>query len=221
MSHFEYFYTRLDMSESYLEDEQLRLGTFLDLGVNQCGLSGQRCIEIFVESGLSVAFERQLPKYVSGMSGAELLACAFERCGIEVSVPNESRCPTSADYWVGYTLPCFQMATGCTYKQLFEVLTYDDIRGLHYRLQDREESEFVASVQELLKARKGESKLRSLRRAYGYTQAELAELSGVSLRSIQLYEQGEKDINRAAADTVRRLSQVLRCSMEDVMELPR
>ena len=37
-----------------------------------------------------------------------------------------------------------------------------------------------------------------------------------SLRSIQMYEQRNKDINKARADTVYRLAKVLGCTMEDI-----
>lgn len=50
------------------------------------------------------------------------------------------------------------------------------------------------------------------------TQAKLAEESGVNVRMIQHYEQGVKDINRAAALTVYRLAQALECTVEDLLE---
>ena len=46
----------------------------------------------------------------------------------------------------------------------------------------------------------------------------LAKRSQVSLRSIQMYEQRNKDINKASAETVLRLSRVLGCTMEDLLE---
>ena len=60
--------------------------------------------------------------------------------------------------------------------------------------------------------------MKRIRTAYGCTQAELAKRSGVSLRSIQMYEQRNKDINKASAETLLRLSKVLGCTMEDLME---
>ena len=63
-----------------------------------------------------------------------------------------------------------------------------------------------------------ETNLRRLRDAYGCSQQELSRLSGVSLRSIQMYEQRRKDINKAQAETLLRLSKVLGCSMEQLME---
>lgn len=61
--------------------------------------------------------------------------------------------------------------------------------------------------------------LKKLRDKRGYTQSKLAELSGVSLRMIQYYEQGAKDIGKAEAETVYRLAQALECNMEELLEV--
>ena len=52
----------------------------------------------------------------------------------------------------------------------------------------------------------------------GLNQRELAELSGVPLRTIQQYEQRQKDINKAQAQHLVMLAQVLCCDMRDLME---
>ena len=53
-----------------------------------------------------------------------------------------------------------------------------------------------------------------------WSQAELAKASGVSLRSIQMYEQRVNDIDKAQAQTVYKLSRVIGCEMEDLLEKP-
>ena len=57
-----------------------------------------------------------------------------------------------------------------------------------------------------------------IRRAAGYSQAELSRLSGVNIRNIQLYEQGVQDINRASAATLASLARPLACMIENLME---
>ena len=46
----------------------------------------------------------------------------------------------------------------------------------------------------------------------------MAKKSGVGLRSIQLYEQRQKDINKASAESLYKISKVLGCAMEDLLE---
>ena len=49
------------------------------------------------------------------------------------------------------------------------------------------------------------------------TQIELAEKSGVSLRTLQGYDCGRKQINKAAAETVLRLADALGCEVRDIL----
>lgn len=60
--------------------------------------------------------------------------------------------------------------------------------------------------------------LKRIRKAAGFSQSKLAEVSGVNLRMIQYYEQGAKDINKAEVLTVYRLAQALNCTVEDLIE---
>lgn len=62
------------------------------------------------------------------------------------------------------------------------------------------------------------SALKKRREAIGLSQSQLAEKSGVNVRMIQNYEQGFKDINKAAAITVYQLAEALNCNMEDLIE---
>lgn len=61
------------------------------------------------------------------------------------------------------------------------------------------------------------SRLKWMREDKGMTQAELAEKSGVNVRSIQNYEQGFKDINGAKVVTVLQLAEALGCDVYEII----
>ena len=61
--------------------------------------------------------------------------------------------------------------------------------------------------------------LRDRRIGQALTQKQLSEKSGVNLRMVQKYENGEKDINKAQAITLYQLAQALDCTIEDLLEL--
>lgn len=64
------------------------------------------------------------------------------------------------------------------------------------------------------------SKLKDRRRAAGLTQAQLAvQVEGITIRTLQHYEQGTLDLNKAAAITVWRLACALDCQVEDLLEI--
>lgn len=63
------------------------------------------------------------------------------------------------------------------------------------------------------------SKLKENRERAGLTQKELSERSGVNLRTVQNYEQGYKDINKAQGLNLYKLAKALDVTMEDLIEL--
>lgn len=64
------------------------------------------------------------------------------------------------------------------------------------------------------------SNLKKIREEKNITQIKLSEVSGVSLRMIQHYEQGYKDINKAQALTIYKIAQALECKIEELLETP-
>lgn len=64
------------------------------------------------------------------------------------------------------------------------------------------------------------SKLQDRRKAAGLSQSQLAaKVEGLTVRTLQYYEQGALDINKAAAIIVWRLSVVLGCQVSDLLEI--
>ena len=51
----------------------------------------------------------------------------------------------------------------------------------------------------------------------GLTQKELASLAGVPLRVIRSYEQGQRSLENAGAESILRLSRALSCQIEDLL----
>lgn len=61
------------------------------------------------------------------------------------------------------------------------------------------------------------SKLKKVREESGLTQKLLAEVSGVSFRSIQKYESGERDITKAEVGTVIKLADALGVDIKEIV----
>ena len=62
------------------------------------------------------------------------------------------------------------------------------------------------------------SKLAQIRQENGLSQSELSKKAGVNQSMIQFYEQGVKDINKAQAQTVKKLAQAIGCAMEELID---
>lgn len=63
------------------------------------------------------------------------------------------------------------------------------------------------------------SHLKEMREKADLSQSQLAESSGSSVRMIQYYEQGVRDINKAQGITLYRIAQALNCKIEDLLEI--
>ena len=87
---------------------------------------------------------------------------------------------------------------------------------MYYTLHEADVSKFAEIADARIREHFAETNLKRIRTAC--SQAELAKKSGVGLRSIQLYEQRQKDINKASAESLYKISKVLGCAMEDLLE---
>ena len=79
---------------------------------------------------------------------------------------------------------------------------------------------FVAAMEELYTTAEGDPNLKKIRESRGLSQSELAKQSGVNLRNIQMYEQRVNNIDKAQAHILYKLSRVLGCDVEDLLENP-
>lgn len=63
-------------------------------------------------------------------------------------------------------------------------------------------------------------KLKELRQVRSLSQSQLAEETGINVRTIQHYEQGSKIFDHARIDTILKVCIALGCQLEDIIENP-
>ena len=205
--------------EIYLSKAQSVLGDAFDYAINTCGISGKDFVKLFIASSVSKRMENGEPSFLAGKSGIEIATeVVSETMGKELNVAPEEHFGRSEEYWIGWAVAYYQWYSSRRYSDIFKVLTYEDLQKMYYTLHEADITKFVEIADERIKEFFADTNLKRIRMSYGCTQAELAERSGVSLRSIQMYEQRNKDINKASAETVYRISKVLGCTMEDLVE---
>lgn len=205
--------------EIYLSNAQSALGDAFDYAINTCGISGKDFVKLFITSSVSKRMENGEPSFLAGKSGIEIAAeVVSETMGKKLDIAPEEHFRRSEEYWIGWVVAYYQWYSSRRYSDIFKVLTYEDLQKMYYTLHEADITKFVEIADERIKEFFADTNLKRIRMSYGCTQAELAERSGVSLRSIQMYEQRNKDINKASAETVYRISKVLGCTMEDLIE---
>lgn len=205
--------------EIYLSKAQSVLGDAFDYAVNTCSISGGDFAKLFAASSVSKRMENGEPAFLAGKSGIEIVVEVIaETKGQLLRIEPQEKLARSAEYWIGWAVAYYQWHSSRKYSDIFRALSFDDLQKMYHTLHEADVSKFADIADARMKEYFPETSLKRLRRAYGCTQAELAERSGVSLRSIQMYEQRNKNINKASADTLYSLAKVLGCAMEDLIE---
>lgn len=205
--------------EIYLSNAQSVLGDAFDYAVNTCGISGNDFVNLFIVSSVSKRMENGEPACLAGKSGIEIAReVVLETKGQELQRTPQERFGRSKEYWIGWAAAYYQWASGRTYSEIFRVNTFEDLQKMYDTLHEADVTKFADIVNVRIKEYYSETNLKRIRTIYGFTQAELAERAGVTLRSIQMYEQRNKNINKASVDTVYKLAKTLGCTIEDLIE---
>lgn len=208
--------------ETYLNDAMNNLGDMFDYALRDLGYDPEVFFSQFLVSRVAERFERGNPKYIAGLSGPELAgAVLFATEGMRPARTASRETDKSPEYWTGWILAYYQWYTAYRFSYLKRRgITMTWILSLYPTLHEADVSKFVNVANTIIeKAKSGSvSNLKKIRKVKGITQKQLAELSGTSLRMVQLYEQKQQNIRKAEAQTLVNLSAVLGCDAEDLFE---
>lgn len=205
--------------EIYLSKAQSVLGDAFDYAVNTCGIPGFDFIKLFTASSVSKRMENGEPSYLVGKSGIEIVVdVVLETTGKQLDTEPQEHFGRSKEYWIGWAVCYYQWFSARSFSDIFKTLSFGDLEGMYYPLHEADITKFVEIAEERIREYFKDTNLKRIRISYGCTQAELAKRSGVTLRSIQMYEQRRKDINKASVETLYRIAKVLGCTIEDLIE---
>ncbi len=205
--------------ETYVNRAMSLIGDMVDYAINDCGMNAKTFYCLFTASSVCSAIEHGNMKYIQGSSGIEIAReIVSEMLGKELTAPATERYGRSPEYWAGWSLAYYQWFSTRRFAEIDTAFPFESVVELYNPLHEADISKFVSVIDERMKKAYPNTRLKMIREAYGISQVKLAEISGVGLRSIQMYEQRNKDINKAGADILKRLSVTLGCTMEDLLE---
>lgn len=205
--------------EMYLSKAQASLGDAFDYAINTCKIPGEDFIRFFTASSVSKRMENGEPAFLAGKSGIEIAVdVVLETTGKQLDCEPQEHMGRSREYWIGWAVCYYQWYSARSFSDIFKVLSFEDLQNMYYTLHEADITKFTDIVDDKMRDHFKETNLKRIRTIYGCTQAELSERSGVSLRSIQMYEQRNKDINKASVEALYRISKVLGCTIEDLLE---
>lgn len=217
------------------------LGRMIDHSVYSLHYDIAAIMDLFTASGTASLFEHGDIRTIAGMSGVELSYEVLEKSGIiyERKQPRYTK-SLSPEYWCGQVLARIQWETCLSFDMLLKQFSVSafisgygksrlslldslpltisgeektaELKAFGRRFTEEAAANFIsASVLDEDAAENKETPLKKIRKSNGLSQSGLAKASGVPLRTIQQYEQRQKDISKARAEYLIALSRALNC----------
>lgn len=205
--------------KTYLDKARTALGRMLDFAVYELHFELTKFWDLFITSGIAGRFADGDFSVLVGKSGTELAYEVLEKAGLPVNrITPRYAADRSAEYWTGWALAYFQWESSLSFSEITKHVPITQIRELYTPYHEMDIRQFCDEMRKLYKAAKPDTNLKLLRKSAGLSQQGLAELSGVPTRTIQQYEQRQKNINKANAEHLLLLSRALNCDMAALLE---
>lgn len=206
-------------NKDYLQGAMENLGESFDFAFYGQELKLNQFMTLFINSKVSSQFQSGNPKYVSGMSGKELVLEVMTRSGVIQKKSEENKnYSKTAEYWTGWVLAYYQWHSAKSFAYIQGHLPAEEICSLYNPLHEASEQKFIEVADSIIARRDTGSKLQIFRKNAELTQKQLSELSGVNLRTLQQYENKSKDIKKASGLILYSLGKALGCQIEDLLE---
>ena len=218
MGSYKYAYMNLGEDQCDLDAMDALADVFAIL-IDQLSLDPDLSVSMFLSSGLAHLVETRSTAVVRGMTGAEQAAWLLERCGYgaleEVDVVSAFSNPS----WFGRNVAFCQSKSGISFARIFDSVSYEEITSLRFGREDWDEEQIYGLITQALHESQPASRLAQKRKSRHMTQMQLASSAGISVRTLQQYEQGSKNFDHAALSTVCSIARVLGCRAEDLLSL--
>ena len=203
----------------YLESARKSLARMCDYAVYDLKYDLEDFFDMFIASSYAKRFEYGEAAVVAGHSGIELAYDILDENGkFSFHVEPQYTVNRSREYWLGWSLAYYQWNTSLSFKEIVKYVPVKKILQLYSPYHEMDIKHFVNKMNELYLEAKRETNLKIRRQELGVSQRELAETTGIPVRTIQQYEQRQKNINKAQAEYLVVLARRLCCKVEDLIE---
>ena len=201
-------------SDLYISEAQDWLGEFFETSVYVLNMELEEIWKRFVFSHYYLLFGSGDPFTICGKSGSEV---AFELCNKRVDeLPFIYDRPP--EYWLGWALAYYQWEKNIPFAFIANNVDIEIVLLMYKKYHEMDITHFCDEMDRLMRLHKKEANLKKMRLSRGLSQKELSDITSIPIRTIQQYEQKQKNINNAQANYVLALAQALSCSPKDILE---
>lgn len=203
----------------YLPNVAENVGTMFEYAVAR-GIDPEHYWNLFIFSDVAKQIEKGNPVYLAGRSAIEMLSEFIKNVEENVIVNKQRAFFNRTQYfWVGWALAQYQWSKGISFSKIAMKMSIKRVLELYSTLHEADITKFYETADEYVNKPIDKTNLKLIRSASKLSQSKLSKLSGVDIRSIQMYEQQHNDINKAQVETVMKLARVLGCNIEDLINI--
>lgn len=133
--------------KQYLDDAMQNLGEALDFAVSVIHMDMDVFMSKFIQSNIADQFGQGVPKYVSGLSGTELVLEVLRKSGIPLdNLQPQTEYDYSPEYWCGWILAYFQWKTGRPFQNIMNCFSMKELLQLYPTLHETSEERAVDAL---------------------------------------------------------------------------
>ena len=133
--------------KTYLNGAMRNLAVMLDCGVRKYGYPIEDFYMMFLSSEVSRQFSKGNPRYLVGMSGAELADSVVEASGGTVKSDNDGTYSVGPEYWAGWVMAYYQWLSRRSFAYMHSRgLGISEVVSMYYPLHEADISKFAAAA---------------------------------------------------------------------------
>ena len=130
--------------KTYLSGAMRNLAVMLDCGVKKYGYSVDEFYDKLLSCDVSRQFANGNPRYLVGMSGAELADLVVEASGRDISNHNDGTYTVGSEYWAGWVLAYYQWRSRRSFSYMQKNgLGINEVIKMYNPLHEADISKFV------------------------------------------------------------------------------
>lgn len=203
----------------YLDKARIVLARMLDFAVYDLKYDMSKFFQMFIDSGVAARFGKGDFTVLVGKSGVEVAYEVLDKLNLQIEyVKPKITLERSEEYWTGWALAYYQWETSLSFEEIARYIPIHYVKAMYSPYHEMDIRHFVNKMNEMYLEAKPDTNLKMKRKQSGFSQRELSELSGVPVRTIQQYEQRQKNINKAQVEYLVKLSDALCCDVECLLE---
>ncbi len=127
------------------------LAVMMDCGVHKYGYSIEDFYQKFLASNVSRQFAAGNPRYLVGMSGAELADSIVEASGGIVNSDNDGTYSVGPEYWAGWVMAYYQWLSRRSFAYMYSMgLCIREVVAMYHPLHEADLSRFAAAADSII-----------------------------------------------------------------------